>query len=433
LLLPGTTATQTLQVKGQLDLPGAGGITDVWGYVDALGGKEYAIVGNNWQGLQVVDVTEPTNPILRTTFTAAPRQDIKSWQHYVYTVDGNLNLQGAPGVILDFTNPLSPVVVGSIPAGHNLFIDAEGYLYVSYPGLRIFDLNPDPANPQLVWEDMRLEGHDVCVAGDRLYNFSGPDGTFFYDISDRSNPVPLDSITDPTILFHHSGWVSDDGAWLFVNDEFAVHPSPDITVWYVGLPGYKARLAEFADGNATVHNSFVMGNYLFAAYYTAGIRVLDIERPWLINMSGEYDTSPLTGEGVLQGAWGLYTLSPSGCIFVSDRGSGLFIFGFESQTTAIGPTVTPPGPALRQNYPNPFNPTTTIEYRIVVESPVMLSIFDAKGREVRALVDEEQPAGDYSVGWNGRDNAGNRVSSGVYFYRIKTGAFMESKRLVFLK
>ena len=88
---------------------------------------------------------------------------------------------------------------------------------------------------------------------------------------------------------------------------------------------------------------------------------------------------------------------------------------------------------LASNYPNPFNPVTVIEYSIAGESHVNLSIYNVAGQLVRTLVDEKQKANEYRIKWDGRDNEGRRVSSGVYFYRIKTKNFSKTKKLVILR
>jgi len=74
---------------------------------------------------------------------------------------------------------------------------------------------------------------------------------------------------------------------------------------------------------------------------------------------------------------------------------------------------------LDQNYPNPFNPETTIRYTLPERGHVMLKVFDLHGREVATLVDAEKPAGAYTATWNGRDEQGRNVASGMYFYRIQ--------------
>jgi hypothetical protein len=89
--------------------------------------------------------------------------------------------------------------------------------------------------------------------------------------------------------------------------------------------------------------------------------------------------------------------------------------------------------ALGQNYPNPFNPTTTIEYEVPTAGAVKLEIFNLLGEVVATLTDEYREAGFYSVQWQGKDDAGRTLGSGVYVYRLKSGSFVTVKKMVLLK
>jgi hypothetical protein len=94
---------------------------------------------------------------------------------------------------------------------------------------------------------------------------------------------------------------------------------------------------------------------------------------------------------------------------------------------------------LSQNFPNPFNPTTRIEYWVPDSAgqsggaPVSLAIYDVRGARVRTLVDARQPSGRYRVEWDGRDNGGTPVGSGVYFYRLSTTHFAGTRKMLLLK
>jgi hypothetical protein len=99
-------------------------------------------------------------------------------------------------------------------------------------------------------------------------------------------------------------------------------------------------------------------------------------------------------------------------------------------------TETPKAPEatyLAQNFPNPFNPMTRIEYGLSAPAHVSLRLYDAAGRLVRELVDEPQPAARYVVAWDGRDDVGRRVSSGMYFYRLTAGSFTETRKMILLR
>jgi hypothetical protein len=88
---------------------------------------------------------------------------------------------------------------------------------------------------------------------------------------------------------------------------------------------------------------------------------------------------------------------------------------------------------LRQNYPNPFNPTTTISFELPRKSVVTLDVFNVVGQKVTTLVDGTLPAGEHTAVWDGLDESGNRVASGIYFYRVHAGAFSSTKKMLLLK
>jgi endoglucanase len=114
--------------------------------------------------------------------------------------------------------------------------------------------------------------------------------------------------------------------------------------------------------------------------------------------------------------------------------SGLFIRrklseAYEGPATGIGTlSELPKNYELRQNYPNPFNPSTTISFSVGAFGYTSLRIYDLLGREVATLVNEKKPAGRYILEWNAQG-----VSTGVYYYRIQSGKFMETKKLMILK
>lgn len=88
---------------------------------------------------------------------------------------------------------------------------------------------------------------------------------------------------------------------------------------------------------------------------------------------------------------------------------------------------------LLQNYPNPFNPTTNIIYELSENSIVTLKIYDVLGQEIRTLINgENQSSGRKSVSWNGKNNLGENVASGVYIYQIQAGAFSQSRKMILL-
>lgn len=89
--------------------------------------------------------------------------------------------------------------------------------------------------------------------------------------------------------------------------------------------------------------------------------------------------------------------------------------------------------ALSPNYPNPFNPVTTIRYQLPEDGRVCLRIYNSLGQLVRELVNADKKAGYYQVQWDGRNNQGIQVTSGIYFYRIEAGSFTQTRKMILMK
>jgi hypothetical protein len=119
-----------------------------------------------------------------------------------------------------------------------------------------------------------------------------------------------------------------------------------------------------------------------------------------------------------------------GYLIAGTDGSGIWRHPLSGLTTSAALQLAdlPNYFALKQNYPNPFNPTTNISFTLPSRSLVSLKVFDILGREVAILASEELPSGTHTHQWNA---AG--LPSGFYFYRIQSGGFVETKKLVLLR
>jgi methionine-rich copper-binding protein CopC len=89
--------------------------------------------------------------------------------------------------------------------------------------------------------------------------------------------------------------------------------------------------------------------------------------------------------------------------------------------------------SLGQNYPNPFNPVTSMEFAVPKASHVKIEVYNLLGQKVKVLVDEELKAGKYQVNWNGVNDLGDHVASGIYFYRMNADNFTDVKKMILLK
>jgi hypothetical protein len=96
-------------------------------------------------------------------------------------------------------------------------------------------------------------------------------------------------------------------------------------------------------------------------------------------------------------------------------------------------TIKPTTTVLKGNYPNPFNPETTISYSLENDDYVNLDIYNIKGQKVKSVVNEKQKAGNYNIIWNGKDENNQLVGNGIYFYKIKSGKYTATRKMILLK
>ncbi|RMF56368.1 MAG: T9SS C-terminal target domain-containing protein, partial [Calditrichaeota bacterium] len=155
----------------------------------------------------------------------------------------------------------------------------------------------------------------------------------------------------------------------------------------------------------------------------------DNDKFWVFNEFADTRGTP-TGGGE-DGRWGTawarckFTDDEESLGSLADAGPGK---GDAPQVQSIPSTF-----ALEQNYPNPFNPETRISYQLPEETNVVLKIINVRGQVVRTLVNEFKAPGTYQAVWDARDDAGRAVTSGTYFYQLKTDKFVQTRKLTLLK
>jgi hypothetical protein len=126
-------------------------------------------------------------------------------------------------------------------------------------------------------------------------------------------------------------------------------------------------------------------------------------------------------------------IAPDGAIWAGTEG-GITRYGepFEPVVTPVAEEKPAPFPTLR-NYPNPFNPSTTIPFLLPDPGIVTLIVYDITGCKIRTLVSERMSAGTHSVNWDGRDDNGQPVGSGVYLSRLRAGKLTATGRMLLVK
>lgn len=121
-------------------------------------------------------------------------------------------------------------------------------------------------------------------------------------------------------------------------------------------------------------------------------------------------------------------------LYIVDLNGSIYRFqGIASDVSNENPEAPPAYFSLEQNFPNPFNPVTTITYHVPRKAPVKLIIFNRLGQKIKTLVEGEHSAGSFKVIWDGTNDQGVKVSSGVYFYKLQSTDFQTVRKMVFIQ
>jgi hypothetical protein len=102
-------------------------------------------------------------------------------------------------------------------------------------------------------------------------------------------------------------------------------------------------------------------------------------------------------------------------------------------TPNLDPIGIPQTTMLKGAYPNPFNPTTNIGFSLAEPSDVSIQIYNQKGQMIKSLLAEYRPAGDHSVVWNGTDENGQSMASGIYYFRMQSGKYSSTRKMILMK
>ena len=431
-----------LELVGRVWFPGVyhggndtTGTSDCWGYT-APDGTDYAIIGV-YEGvafiripdLKVVDVIPgPKNNDYYF------HRDMKTYKHYAYEVS-EMNGENEGLMIMDLQYlPDSVKFVKSYTysgnnRSHNFSIDtANGFAYVlaqNYTGFRIIDLN-DPENPVDISFVNTGGIHDVYARKDTVYVAEGYNSSYsIYDVTNKNNAVLLNRWVSPTGGYAHNIWPSDDGKFVMTTEETL---NRTVKFWDISDINNIQLRGQYLGENNIAHNAHIKGNFAFLSHYRGGLKVVDISNPDTLKEVASYSTYGGLATGNFYGNWGAYPFTKDGYVYGSDIEGWLTVVKFVPVATNVDYEKIPQAFKLEQNYPNPFNPATKIKFSIPVSSNVSLKVFDVLGREAATLVNEEKSAGDYEVEFDGSD-----FSSGTYFYRVRAGSFISTRKMLLLK
>ena len=409
---------------------------DIWGYTDPNTGIEYALLCSRYQGLSIIDISDdPVEVGFVPSFQSwADAKDVKVYDQYAILVKEN-----EPAQVIDMTNPANPNELSTIHFGisarsggaHNCFVDGQ-YLYVvghDAGGVEIYDMTT-PQSPELAGHYSTYYYHDIYVREGIAYAAAiYGEGVDILDVSDPSEIQLLANFNYPGSGAHNC-WTTEDGNYLIVGDE--IGDGPWTRIFDIrDLENIRMVSEYIVDDDATVHNSYVRDNMLYVAHYGEGLRIVDLANPEEPHEIAYYDTY-LPNEYGYHGCWSVYPYFESGKIIASDMQSGLFVLDYQPPL-AIDESVPPNQFYLKQNYPNPLNPTTITEFSLGSDSFVNLAVFDVTGKTIKTLVNSFQTAGIHHSQWNGTNDIGMSVPSGIYFLTLEAAGFIQNRKMVLLK
>ncbi|MFQ6003281.1 MAG: T9SS type A sorting domain-containing protein, partial [Candidatus Zixiibacteriota bacterium] len=240
-------------------------------------------------------------------------------------------------------------------------------------------------------------------------------GLQIINVSDPANPDSVGSYDTPGNAYG-----------VFVQDSLAyvADYGSGLQIINVSDPANPDSVGSY-DTPANARDVFVRDSLAYVADDWGGLQIINVSSPASPDSIGSYNTP---GD-----AYGLFVQGKY--VYVADRYSLIILeTPYVTDVREIDEGETSPSDfVLFQNYPNPFNPTTNIEFLLPRSDQVKIEIFNILGQKVRTLVDQHLKAGHKLVDWDGKDDSGEQVSSGIYFYSIKTDEFSQTRKMVLLR
>ena len=355
------------------DLGGAPGarLNDVWGWTDEETGKEYALVGRS-NGTSFVDITDPALPVtlgdlpLNDGANPSTWRDIKVYNEHAFIVADGAGPHGMQVFDLrqlrDVGDPPAAfealTTYTGVGSAHNIVINEDtGYAFIVGAGgsgescgggLHMVNIH-DPANPVFEGcfadEETGRRGtgysHDAqCViyhgpdtdhSGKEICFNSNETALSIADVTDKANPVALSNASYPNVAYAHQGWLTDDHAFFYMNDELdelgGEIEGTRTLMWDVADLDDPQYVGAYFSGNpSSDHNLYIKGNLMYQSNYASGLRIVDISDLHNPVEVGFFDTiSVIPDAPGFSGSWSNYPYFESGTVIVTSGSEGLFL------------------------------------------------------------------------------------------------------------
>lgn len=366
----------------------------------------------------MIDVSNPASPLTVGILPINFCEDVAVAGSYAYVIVQNTAL-----VVVSVSNPASPVIVGSVgglPAMPERVVVAGTYAYIAdgSAGLVVVDV-ATPTSPMIVGSvNTPGSARDVAVGATHAYVADGTSGLAVVDISNPASPVIVGSVDTPGNV--SSVGINATHAYVADNAEYENR----LRVVSISNPALPVIVGSLAMPSSALDVT-VAGDFAYVG--SADLVAVDIS-PLAIVGSGGIPYGPahrvaVSGDHVYVAAYDSdFVILPAHC---------------PAQSAVPLPEGGPITVSrLAQNRPNPFGSAsgaTEIRFALPGATRARLEMFNAAGRPVRLLVDAVLEAGEHAAWWDGRNDRGEAVGSGVYFYRLQAGEFSATQALVRLK
>ena len=357
----------------QLDQIGHGDGNDSWGWKDPQTQRYYALVGRS-SGTAFVDITTPSNPVyvgnLATESEIDPIRDIKTYKNFALviadsssTMSQHINQHGLQ--VFDLTRLRSvnntpqefsaDAVYSELLSAHNIAVnEASGYAYVigskatmnqgaisCNGGLHIINLR-DPFDPTFAGcfgddgyihdtQCVIYDGLDEDYQGKEICFASAEDTLNIIDVSDKSNSQLVSRNLYSQSQYTHQGWLTEDHRYFLLDDEYdegRLNSNTRTHIWDMADLDNPQHLGfHLADIAVSDHNQYIVGNYVYQANYTGGMRILELTDLANTTMTevAFFDTHPEANNHLFEGAWTAFPFFDNGLVIVSDINRGVFI------------------------------------------------------------------------------------------------------------
>ncbi len=392
-------------------------------------GHPTAYIASGVGGIKIVEIDGAYDAVFRHRIpTEGPAMDLRVENDHAYIAAGESGL-----IVMELGNIDNPRTVSRIgAAAPALGVEiSDGYVFLCADELIVVDSREPMRSRVVARRSMPGSAYRITIVGTLGYVAALNGGLRIFDLDDPANPRAIGSYDTPgnatnIAVFENRGYLLDTQAGVQILD--------------LTNPRRPELIAEYQT-DALPIAARIRGDYLF---------LLDQERVQILDVRNQSLVSRPNFQAALRFPSDLAVVGET--VYVADR-HDLRMFKinerlFELSVEDPGVFRKPPNEAktarllytnrLGQNFPNPFNPETWIPYEIESDASVAITIFDTRGASVRRLDMGHQKAGEYvtrakAAYWDGRNETGEPVGSGLYFYRISAGEFVATRRMAILK